>query len=106
MYEVIEYFEDLQDSNHPYCVGDIFPRSGLVVSKERFEELSSTNNRRGIKLIQRAKEKTKSEEFTKSSINKMSLAELRTLAGEVGIAGYDSLKNASLKKQLIEHFNL
>lgn len=57
MYRVIVKFKDLQDRNHVYNAGDIFPRNGLVVTEERLEELASTANRRGIQLI--AKEETK-----------------------------------------------
>ena len=51
MYRVVVRFIDSQDSGHPYNVGDVFPRSGRKVSKERLEELSSSRNRRGIVLI-------------------------------------------------------
>ena len=45
MYKVIRFFTDLQDNDYPYNEGDIFPRDGLSVSKERLVELSSTNNK-------------------------------------------------------------
>ncbi len=51
MYKVIKYFTDLQDDNHPYNVGDDYPREGLKVTKERIAELSSSNNKRGKPLI-------------------------------------------------------
>ena len=56
MYKVISFFEDLKDSNHPYNVGDVFPRVGLKVSEERLKELSTNANRRGIPLIEKAEE--------------------------------------------------
>lgn len=40
-YKVIYSFTDLQDNNHPYKVGDNFPRLGLVVSDARLKQLSS-----------------------------------------------------------------
>lgn len=52
MYKVIKYFTDLQDDNHPYNVGDDYPREGLKVTKERIEELSSDRNRRKVPLIE------------------------------------------------------
>ena len=52
MYKVLTFFTDLQDDNHPYQPEDIFPRAGLEVSEERLAELSGTNNRRGIVLIE------------------------------------------------------
>lgn len=51
MYKVIKHFTDLQDKNHPYNVGDDFPREGLKVTKERIAELSSANNKRREPLI-------------------------------------------------------
>lgn len=44
-------FSDLQDGGHVYRAGDVFPRDGMDVSKERLAELSSANNRRGKPLI-------------------------------------------------------
>lgn len=67
MYTVIKHFTDLQDKNHPYYVGDDFPREGLKVTKERIAELSSANNKRREPLIALAtsqeepKEKPKAE---------------------------------------------
>ena len=57
MYKVLEYFEDLQDGNYKYRVGDYFPRPGFNVSTERLEELTTNQNRRGRPLI--AKEAAK-----------------------------------------------
>lgn len=50
-YEVVEYFEDLQDNGHPYNIGDAFPRKGMKVSEERIKELSTIDNLREIVLI-------------------------------------------------------
>lgn len=52
MYKVIKYFTDLQDHEHPYHVGDEFPRSGMVVSEARLEELASASNKQGVPLIE------------------------------------------------------
>lgn len=57
MYKVISYFTDLQDHNHPYNVGDIFPRNGLKVSEERLKELSSNKNKQNKPLIKLIEEK-------------------------------------------------
>lgn len=51
-YKVIHNFFDLQDNNHPYQVGDKFPRQGAVVSENRLKELSGANNRQGKPLIE------------------------------------------------------
>lgn len=51
MYKVIEFFTDLHDNNHPYSVGDTFPRSGVTVTEKRLAELAGNNNKRGMPLI-------------------------------------------------------
>ena len=52
--------------------------------------------------------KTENEknQYTKTEINRMSTAELQTLALENGIDGADGMTGADLKKVLIEHFGL
>ena len=52
MYRVIEYFTDLHDDDHEYREGDVFPREGIKVSKERLEELASDKNLRGTPVIE------------------------------------------------------
>ena len=52
MYKVLIYFEDLQDENHAYNPGDIYPREGLKPTKKRIKELSSDKNLRKVKLIE------------------------------------------------------
>ena len=66
-YKVLEYFEDLQDYSHPYNTGDEFPRDGLKVSAERLEQLSTTKNLRGIKLIEKKAEKKASAKSKKKT---------------------------------------
>lgn len=51
MYVVIHTFVDLQDNDYAYNEGDIYPRDGLKVSKERIDELKSDKNRQGKPLI-------------------------------------------------------
>lgn len=51
MYRVVKSFSDLLDNNYKYGVGDVYPRAGLVVSKDRIKELSTTNNKRGAVMI-------------------------------------------------------
>ena len=52
--------------------------------------------------------KTENEQnqYTKTEINRMSTAELQTLALENGIDGSDEMTGAELKKVLIEKFGL
>lgn len=52
MYVVIKAFTDLHDKNHPYNVGDSFPRAGVKVSEKRLKELSSSSNKQGTPLIE------------------------------------------------------
>ncbi len=52
MYRVIEFFTDLQDGSHAYNVGDTYPREGVTVTADRIKELSGTQNKRGIALIE------------------------------------------------------
>lgn len=59
MYKVLTMWEDLQDDNHKYEVGDVYPRKGLKPTKKRISELASTNNRRGIALIEKVDEDAK-----------------------------------------------
>jgi hypothetical protein len=59
MYKVIKHFTDLQDKNHPYNVGDTFPRDGLEVKAERLAELAGPNNKQGVPLIQKVEEEKK-----------------------------------------------
>ena len=53
MYRVIKFFTDLQDNNHAYNVGDIFPHNGMEVSEKRLLELSTDKNRRHMPLIEK-----------------------------------------------------
>jgi hypothetical protein len=59
-YKVIHRFRDLLDNDYTYEVGDIYPRQGVIVSKERFTELKTDKNKIGKPLIKA--ERTKKEE--------------------------------------------
>ena len=52
MYKVLVAFTDLQDNDHKYLPGNEYPRKGLNPSPERIVELSTTANKRHIKLIE------------------------------------------------------
>ena len=111
-YKVIHYFTDLQDFNHPYKVGDIFPRLGMKVSEERLKELSSNKNKQKKPLIELVKDVELVEEveeengYTKTDINRMSTQDLRTLAMAQGFEDVEEYTGAELKKMLIEKLGL
>lgn len=56
MYRVIKYFTDLQDNNHEYNVGDIYPHNKNKISASRIKELATDKNRRGVPLIEKVEE--------------------------------------------------
>ena len=99
MYKVIRHFTDLQDNGYPYLEGDVYPRDGLSVTKERIAELSGKNNKQKRPLIQKEKEKNR---YTRTDINRMPVDELRKLAGEKGITGAESMNGADIKKALFD----
>lgn len=86
--KVIKYFTDLQDNNHEYNEGDVFPREGKEVSEERLDELSTKNNRQGVPLIERVQEQI--------NYNDMKISELKEIAKEREIEGYSDMKKAEL----------
>ena len=114
-YKVIHYFEDLQDFNHPYRVGDVFPRLGMNVSEARLKQLSTANNRQKKPLIELVEEKADVQveikedkivekqppKYTKTDINRMPVDELRKLAMNTGVEGADKWTGAELKEYLI-----
>jgi uncharacterized protein (UPF0218 family) len=63
MYRVIKFFTDLQDNNHAYHVGDIFPHDGMEVSEKRLLELSTDKNRRQMPLIEKVEDEKPVEDF-------------------------------------------
>lgn len=52
MYKVTKLFVDLEDNNHVYNPGDVYPREGLNVTDERIKELCGSENKRGEPLIE------------------------------------------------------
>lgn len=59
MYRVVKFFTDLQDGDHPYHVGEAFPRDGVEVTEERIKELSGKENRQGVPLIENVEQPAK-----------------------------------------------
>ena len=120
-YKVIHRFTDLQDFNHLYNVGDVFPRIGMKVSQSRIDELASGKNKLKTPLIEIEKDtkiddfsqymnppeestEATETEYTKTEINRMSTADLKELAEKNGLD--NSLSGAELKKLLINHYGL
>ena len=56
--------------------------------------------------LAKPQEEVKQNQYTKTEINRMSTAELQTLALENDIDGADGMTGAELKKVLIEKFGL
>ena len=89
MYKVIHYFTDLKDNNHPYNVGDTFPRACVEATEARIAELSGSDNKQGKPLIEKVEETP--------SLEKMKLAELQAYAKEKGI----ELDGATTKAEIL-----
>lgn len=62
MYKVIYKFVDLQDNDHVYEIGDVYPREGSEVTDERIAELSGDQNKIGSPLIEKVKQPKKKAE--------------------------------------------
>lgn len=52
MYRVIKGFFDMQDDNHWYNKGDVYPRDGAWPTDERIAALSGVKNRQQTALIE------------------------------------------------------
>lgn len=94
MLKVIKFFHDLQDKNHEYNVGDIYPREGLTPTPERIAELSGSENKQGQPLIAEVEEKT--------DIEKMKVTELQAYAKEKGIDLGDATKKNEILAKIKE----
>ena len=97
MYRVIEHFTDLHDKNHPYNVGDIFPREGVKVAKERLEELAGTNNKQGKALIEEIEDEQPAEDGKPAEGENDAEGE-KTADGEQSTEEDKKPKKASTKK--------
>jgi hypothetical protein len=75
MYKVIRFFTDLQDSNRPYNVGDVFPHKdcSYPVTEKRIAELASRNNLQRtplIRYVEEVKEKKPAAKRAKKTADK------------------------------------
>lgn len=55
MFLVSKGFIDLQDGNHDYEIGDVYPREGYEPDEMRIAELASDKNMQGTPLIKEVK---------------------------------------------------
>lgn len=98
-YEVIKRFVDLQDNNHLYEVGDVFPRQGKVVTDERLSELSGPDNKQHTPLIKEVVEDDANanttppvnddavpgaKKYTEEELSEMKVPQIREIAKELG----------------------
>ena len=117
-YEVIRYFTDLQDNNHAYTAGDIFPREGLVVTPSRIAELSGKYNKQHTPLIKLVEENVETVEpvsvveppakpkYTKNDIVRMRKEDLIKLGSDLGIEDSQEKSGNELKKLIIARLGL
>ena len=59
--KVIKAFRDALDNRYEYRVGDEYPRPGHKPTAERIKELSGSDNRMGVPLIEGVQEEPKAE---------------------------------------------
>lgn len=119
-YEVVRFFTDAQDNEHPYNEGDIYPRGGLSVSQERIRDLMNGNNFQRVQLIKPIfnekkvekvakkiveKVEEKSQEIGREEISKMPYMKLKSVAKSYGIDVNDK-KAADIRAELIEKLGL
>lgn len=99
-YRAIQYFTDLQDNNYEYNIGDIYPRSGLIVSDNRINELISGKNKQNRPVIEEVEEIPFSpKKYTAKQLESMTIAQIEQLAEDYG---YEITK--TLKGDIIEEF--
>ena len=59
---IYKAFKDIEDNNHFYKKGDIYPHEGLKPTKKRIAELSSKKNKIGEVLIEAVKDEKEDKE--------------------------------------------
>ena len=96
-YEVISFFTDLRDYDHPYNVGDEFPRHGVTVSEERLAELSSNKNKQHRPLI-KAVENIRKEETGVQDTTQIALPEHNRNA-----TPQDAVDNPAESESAVQH---
>ena len=88
-----------------YPSGTDVPVGGKPVEDKKTEKPKEDDFSKYMNQPEIEEESTEAK-YTKTEINRMSTAELKSLAIENGIDGADEMTGADLKKVLIEHFKL
>ena len=116
MYRAVTYFVDRFDNNHAYKPGDIFPRDGIEVDKDRIKKLLSGDNNANLVCIEEVNtyieekadviEEDVEEEvpfapkkYTAKQLENMKIADIEDIAYDLG---YEI--NATLKADIIKEF--
>lgn len=95
IFKVIKAFKDLQDSNLIYNVGDVFPREGKEVSRERLNDLSTDNNLQKQPVIEGIEDVSERPNYSD-----MKVSELKKIAKERALNGYSDMKKSELVELL------
>ena len=113
MYRAVTYFVDRFDKNHAYKPGDVFPRQGIEVDKDRIKQLLSGENNANLVCIEEVNtyskkdnvEEAKEEvpftpkKYTAKQLENMKISDIEDLAYDLG---YEI--NATLKADIIKQF--
>jgi hypothetical protein len=116
-YIVIRDFNDAQDNNYAYHVGDVFPHDGRHIPENRIQDLATGRNFQrvplitkingAIKLTEKDVEKADNDAvvWTEEDIRKMPYMKLKSVAKQNGVEVKD--KEASdIRAELIEKLGI
>ena len=100
-YRAIHSFTDAKDNKYPYSAGDLYPRAGYEVSKQRLNELLGFGNKQHRPVIEVFTEEIPFEpkKYTAKELESMTIAKIEDLAEELG---YEITR--TLKADIIDEF--